>query len=100
MLVQKAAKISKPRGNKIPQQNRIQAPPNWQWEMRTKLPQTLPKLTIKLQIVIDEMNTNFIVVLVQKLQLSKPRMKGEKNSITKNRKTSSSKIVNPHKLCN
>jgi hypothetical protein len=33
------------------------------------------------------MNTNFIVVLVQKLQLSKPRMKGGKNSITKNRKS-------------
>jgi hypothetical protein len=33
------------------------------------------------------MNTNFIVVLVQKLQLSKPRMKGEKNSITENRKS-------------
>jgi hypothetical protein len=45
------------------------------------------KLTTKLQIAIDEMNANFIVVLVQKLQLSKPRMKGGKNSITKNRKS-------------
>jgi hypothetical protein len=33
------------------------------------------------------MNTNFIVVFVQKLQLSKPRMKGKNNSITKNRKS-------------
>jgi len=33
------------------------------------------------------MNTNFIVVLVKKLQLSKPKMKGEKNSIIKNRKS-------------
>lgn len=45
------------------------------------------KLTRKLQIAIDEMNTNFIVVLVKKLQLSKPKMKGEKNSIIKNRKS-------------
>ncbi len=88
MLVQKAAKISKPRGNKIPQQKRIPAPPNWQWEMRTNLPQTLyQKLTTKLEIAIDEMNTNFIVVLVQKLQLSEPRMKGKKSSITENRKS-------------
>jgi hypothetical protein len=42
VLVKKAAKISKTRGDKIPQQNRIQAPPNWQWEMRTNQPTSNP----------------------------------------------------------
>ncbi len=58
---------------------------NGKWEQNFLKP--YQKLTTKLQIAIDEMNTNFIVVLVQKLQLSKPRMKGGKNSITKNRKS-------------
>ncbi len=52
---------------------------NGKWEQTFLKP--YQKLTRKLQIAIDEMNANFIVVLVQKLQLSKPRMKGgrEKN---------------------
>jgi hypothetical protein len=61
----KSCKISKTRGDKIPQQNRIQAPPNWQWEMRTNQTFLKPyqKLTRKLQIAIDEMTANFIVCL-------------------------------------
>ncbi len=58
---------------------------NGKWEQTFLKP--YQKLTRKLQIAIDEMNTNFIVVLVQKLQLSKPRMKVKNNSITKNRKS-------------
>ncbi len=38
-------------------------------------------------------------MLVQKLQLSKPRMKGKKNSLTKTENPSSSEIVNPQ-TCN